>query len=103
MSKIIIPNKKTIKVRCGYCPRIIFKEDETDGTFKKKDGKIMCPVCRATKLSNFKGEIKKDEKNYNADKLVQEKISKERALGEVTDIAVASQINLGKKYKRKQK
>ena len=103
MSQIIKPKKKTIKVRCGYCPRVIFKEDETDGTFKKKNGKIMCPVCRATKLSKFSKDIKKDERIYKEDKDKQEEQSKANALKQVTDIAVASQIKAGKKYQRKQK
>jgi len=102
-SKIITPLKKTIKAKCGYCPRIIFKENETDGTFKRKDGKLICPVCRATKLSKFSGEIKKDEKKYKKDKVKQEEISKANTLKDNIDVAIASQDRAGKKYKMKPK
>lgn len=96
------PNN-AIKARCGYCPRVIFKSDEVDGEFKVKDGRIICPVCRITKMSKFKEEIAEDKKFYDADKAKQEEASREKAKQEVIDVAMASQIKAGKKYKLKKK
>lgn len=92
---------KTIKVRCGYCPRIVFKKDEPDGEFKKMDGKIICPVCRIMKKSNHREEIQKDGEIYKKEKEKKEEESRKEALVETTDIAMASQDRAGRKYKRK--
>lgn len=103
MSEIMQTKKSVLKARCGYCPRVIFRSDETDGEFKQEDGKVICPVCRVTKLSKFKKEIKEDKKYYDAEKAKQEEISKAKSKQEVVDIAVASQIRAGRKYKLKSK
>lgn len=103
MSEVMQTKKSVLKARCGYCPRVIFRSDETDGEFKQEDGKIICPVCRVTKLSKFKNEIKKDKKYYDAEKAKQEEASRAKAKQDVVDVAVASQIKAGKKYKLKAK
>lgn len=102
MSTEILKTKKSVlKMRCGYCPRVIFKSDETDGEFKQKDGKAICPVCRVTKLSKFKKEIEADKPKYDKMKKEEAKAEAEKATAEVIDIAMASQLRAGKKYKLK--
>ena len=44
--------------KCSYCPRMIIRADEIDGVYFLHQGKRMCMVCRATKLSKFKKQIK---------------------------------------------
>lgn len=49
--------EKLTMVACGFCPRQIVKEHERDKQLFIKDGKPMCMVCRAVKLSTHRKEI----------------------------------------------
>lgn len=44
-------------VDCGFCTREIIKEHEKGGELFIKDGKPMCMICRAVKLSRFRSDI----------------------------------------------
>ena len=93
--------KENFKMRCGYCPRVIFKSDEPDGEFKKVDGKVICPVCRILKTSKHKDEIKADKKKYDKEKKKKEKKELKEEFKRISEVAVASQERAGKKYKLK--
>lgn len=90
-----------LKMRCGYCPRVIFRSDETDGEFKEADGKMICPICRIAKLSKMKEDILKDKGEYEKIQQAKEEKETKESRAEVVDIAVASQIRAGKKYRLK--
>lgn len=63
---------------CETCPRIIVKVDEPKGEYFIHDGKRMCMICRATKLSKFQKDIKKSKKRMTKDlKEMNEKFDKE--------------------------
>lgn len=100
-SKILKTKKSVSKMRCGYCPRVIFRADETDGEFKEMDKKPICPVCRVLRTSKFRDEIKADKVKYDAIKIKKAKEDAEKARALAVDVAVASQIRAGKKYKLK--
>lgn len=99
--EILQTEKDTLKMRCGYCPRVIFKLDEIDGEFKQMDGKAICMVCRATKTSKFKKEINARKKEYKKIKEKEDDESKEKAKESAIEVAVFSQERLGKKYRLK--
>ena len=101
MAKILKTKKSVLKMRCGYCPRVIFRSDETDGEFKELDKKVICPVCRVLRTSKFKDEIKKDKDKYTEIKAEEEKALNKKALEKAIDVAVASQERAGKKYRLK--
>jgi uncharacterized Zn finger protein (UPF0148 family) len=101
MIKISKTKKTILKKRCGYCPRVIFRDDEPDGEFRTLDGKIICPTCRVLKTSKLKKQIKADKKKYEAERKIQEEASSKKAKESVMDIAMASQDKIGKKYKLK--
>lgn len=101
MAKILKTKKSVLKMRCGYCPRVIFRSDETDGEFKELDKKVICPVCRVLRTSKFKDEITADKVKYDNIQIQKAKEDAEKARLETIDVAVASQIRAGKKYKLK--
>ena len=100
--KIYDPNaKKERAYQCGHCPRKILKSNEPEGFIYKKDGKPICIVCRATKLTKFSDLIKQDKASYEADQAILEEKSRADAMREVTDIAMASQIRARRRRQTK--
>lgn len=53
--------------KCHYCPRMIIKAREINGVYYLYKRKRMCMVCRATKFSKFKKEIKASASRMRAD------------------------------------
>jgi hypothetical protein len=92
--------KKKRAFVCGFCHHSIDLSTEPDGQIKKHDGKPVCVVCRATKLSPLASLIKKGKIKYETDKKFLDDKSKQDALGEVADIAFASQQKAGENFKR---
>ena len=45
---------------CSFCSRMIIKAKELGGKYFLKNGKRMCMVCRATRYSPFKKQIRAD-------------------------------------------
>lgn len=85
---------------CSLCGHSIDKANEPNGEIKKHDGKPVCAVCRATKLSPLASLIKKGKIKYETDKKFLEEKSQKDALGEVADIAFASQQLAGERVAR---
>lgn len=52
--------------RCGYCPRLIFKDNEAHARISMLDEKPICAVCRV-KHSKRWAEIEADKPKYVED------------------------------------
>lgn len=52
---------------CDTCSREIIKEQEPNGEFFLKDGKKMCMICRAVKLSPHRKEIESSKSAMEKD------------------------------------
>lgn len=88
---------------CGYCTRQIIVEHEKDGKVFMKDGKPMCMICRAVKLSKFKEEIESSKQLMVDDlKNINEQFEKEESERIIHEAAIA-QENLEKASKKKVK
>ena len=62
-SGIVIP-KTTPGVRCGFCPKIIWKDNEPKGRLSLLAGKPICVVCRLKRGKNWKqidADVKKKQ------------------------------------------
>lgn len=92
--------KKKRAFVCGFCHHSIDLSTEPDGQIKKHDGKPVCVVCRATKLTPLANLIKKGKIKYETDKKFLDEKSRQEALDEVKEIAFASQIRAGEKVAR---
>jgi hypothetical protein len=47
-------------VQCGYCPKIIYKHNESGNKIWISKGKPICAVCRIMKHTKIANKIKKD-------------------------------------------
>jgi hypothetical protein len=101
MKELVKPNKfkdLTI-VPCGTCTREIIKEQEKDGELFIKNGKPMCMVCRATKLSVHRSEIEQSAGRMRADiKEVNDKFDQEE-FEKVVHVAAQAQEQVEKSLK----
>ena len=82
--------KSTPGVRCGYCPKVIWKDDEPNGRLFLLAGKPICVLCRLKRGKNWR-QIEADIKKKQPDDI--ERIAKneqEKADKQVEDIAVKS-------------
>lgn len=97
-AKIVNPSKMTKVINCGYCPRKIYPKAEVHNRLHiTKEGKPVCPVCRAVRFSSQSNAIIRDINNkYDKDKRESEKHSEEQALKRNTKIAMKSQRKLNK-------
>ncbi|MCK5022770.1 MAG: hypothetical protein KAS04_01220 [Candidatus Aenigmarchaeota archaeon] len=53
--------------QCKFCGRVIVKEEEPQERYHVVNGKPMCGVCRATKLSRFSRVIMSPQKKREHD------------------------------------
>ena len=82
--------KKTPGVRCGYCPKVIWKDDEPNGRLFLLAGKPICIVCRLKRSKNWKqiaADIRK-KRPKDLDRIAKE--AQEKANKQVEDLAVKS-------------
>ena len=82
--------KKTPGVRCGYCPKVIWKDDEPNGRLFLLAGKPTCILCRLKRGKNWRrieADIKK-KRPVDLDRI--EKEAQEKANKQVEDLAVNS-------------
>jgi hypothetical protein len=63
-SGIVVPTKKPVGVRCGYCPVIIFKQNESNGRLFMFRDLPICARCRILKGSKFANKIRIDKARY---------------------------------------
>ena len=87
-------------ISCGYCSRDIIKEDEKNNEIFMKDGKPMCMICRATKLSEFNKEIKGSKRAMKRDlKKVNKNFDKEETK-RVVHVSAEAQAVVEKKLNK---
>lgn len=84
---------------CGYCPRVVLLTDEPTGKYFKKDGKVMCMICRAVKLSSFEKQIKSLKKKMIKDVEEQIKIADQAEYEKVLTVAAKAAEYVEKNYK----
>lgn len=89
---IIVPLEQSHPVRCGYCPSLIFKENETGNRLHFVDGSPACIKCRILKTSKVAKVILKDKPKYEADLKEKETHAQSKADQEIRVIAHDSQI-----------
>ena len=85
-----IKPKSTPGVRCGYCPKIIWKDDEPNGRLFLLASKPICVVCRLKKGKHWK-QIEADVRKKQPREL--DRLAKEaqaEADKQVEDLAVKS-------------
>ena len=82
--------KKTPGIRCGYCPKTIWKDDEPNGRLSLLAGKPICVVCRLKRGKNWK-RIEADIRKKQPDEIERiEKTTQDEANRKVEDLAVKS-------------
>ena len=59
-------DKKEKGTPCSFCPRLIFKKNESRGIIHLIDGKPVCAVCRIKRGGSW-SQIEADKPNYEKD------------------------------------
>lgn len=100
-NNIIIDNQP-LHVRCGFCPVMIYKHTESNGTLKLKEGFPVCVKCRILRIGKNADIIKNDKDKYKPDLQAQEEFIQKRADEQVEEIAMLSQDITDTKMEKKQ-
>ncbi len=90
---ILIPRgaiKEKIGVRCGFCPKVIYRDEEAKGRLFVISGKPVCARCRILK-GKFGKLIRKDHKKFEEDVELKGKVGQERANRKVRELAYETQ------------
>lgn len=100
-SGLLVPYKKPVGVRCGFCPTIIFQRNEAKGRLFMCDGKPICAKCRILKFSRMKNAILGDKNKMLKDLEDRNKVLQEKENERVKELAAKTQkaTKAGKKYK----
>lgn len=92
-SGLIVPEDRQEGYQCGYCPNVIFLQNESNGRLFITGGKPVCPKCRILNRSRFAGQIRADRVKYDKDQQVMEKMIQAKANELARTVAVQSQEN----------
>jgi len=76
---------------CQFCPRMIVKNHEVGQEYFLHNGKRMCMVCRAVKLSKFKKQIGSTAKKMRKDLKAQNLAFEEQERQRMFEVAAESQ------------
>jgi len=88
--------KKTVEgTQCGYCPVIIYTDNEAGGKIHFLDSKPACARCRIIRGSKFAKIIKKDKKFFIRNKKKREKARQKIEDKKVNEFALKNQIATG--------
>ncbi|MDF1498536.1 MAG: hypothetical protein P1P85_04260 [Patescibacteria group bacterium] len=88
LSNALIP-KSTPGVRCGFCSKIIWKDDEPKGRLSILKGKPICVVCRIKIGKNWREIDKHIKKNKAKDLERIENNLQEEANKKVEDLVIS--------------
>ena len=98
-SGILVPQKKPIGYRCGFCPEIIFQHKESGNKVRLSNGKPICPRCRILR-GRFGKQIMSDKKAYLKDIDLKEKMAQEKANQNAIKVAEQTQRDTKTKIKK---
>lgn len=82
--------KSTPGILCGYCPKIIWKDNEPNGRLFLSAGKPICVVCRLKRGKNWKQIEASVRKKQVGESERIEKEAQEKANRQAEDLAVKS-------------
>lgn len=91
---IMIPESaRPVGVQCGFCPKVIFKQNEAGGRLfiAEKEGLPICARCRVLR-GRMARVIRRDVDKYEKDKDRREKAIQQAANEKAAEIAKATQI-----------
>lgn len=89
-SGIITPKKEPVGIRCGYCPKVIWKDEEVNGRLFLKDSKPICVTCRVMK-GKFATKIRKSRMALETDLKEREAFMRTREARRILDLASDTQ------------
>lgn len=92
-SGLIVPSDVRKGYQCGYCPNVIFLENESNGRLFITGGKPCCAKCRILNRSRYAGQIRKDKQAFDKDQVVLEGLIQKSADDLVKRVALQSQEN----------
>lgn len=84
--------KKKKGTNCGYCPVIIFTDNEAGKKIHFINKKPACARCRILKGSRFIKQIKKDKKLFEIEQKRRNETKQKEADEKVKDFALKRQI-----------
>lgn len=89
--QFLVPKKERVGVRCGFCPVIIWRDNEANGRLFVKQGKPICACCRVMR-GRYGRQIEKEVPRKRAeDSAVKENLLQRKANDHAIDIAMATQ------------
>jgi len=99
-SGIIIPTRRP--AQCQFCGQQVFPQNEVNGKFHFKDGKIICVQCRIIKSNrNARGMMLDIQRNLPKDLKEKERARQNRANDHAIQVAIESQKNSDAKMDKK--
>lgn len=99
-SGIIIPTRRP--AQCQYCGQQIFPQNEVNGKFHFKNGKIICIQCRILKSSkNARGMMLDIQRNLPKDLKEKERARQNSANDHAIKVALENQENSAVKMNKK--
>ena len=94
-SPILVP--RPIGVQCGYCPKLIFKNQEAGGRLFLMNGRPACARCRIMKDHRMASRIRDNILAYKKDFDARTKREQESEDRKIREIALKSQKRTGTK------
>lgn len=86
------PKRKQKPVQCGFCPRLIYIQNEPDGVLYQASGKPICVVCRIVKRGKMGKAILADKKRYKKDFKERDKLLLANENKRVRELATKSNL-----------